>query len=187
MATGKCVINDDIHALHGYLHTSDGIVLASPSYGLMPTARMKNFLMDRIGLFAVYTSGLAGEYSVGISTCGGMGAAKVARELAASYAVGFHRRAFVSGSLGVNLGHGRVESMPLMLEKAHRLGIRLATDIERRRAYPFQKLPERLLMRLVVRRIILANILTNREGLMKTVYDNLVDRRLIRPVAERRR
>ena len=70
MATGRCGLADDAMALRDKLYESDGIILASPSFGVQPDARMKNFLTDRIGMFTVYTSSLGGKYFAGISTAG---------------------------------------------------------------------------------------------------------------------
>lgn len=80
MSTGKCNIHDDVEELKQKLYQSDGIVLASPSYGIMPTAIMKNFIVDRIGMFTAYTSGFGGKYFAGVSACGGIGAKKVAKK-----------------------------------------------------------------------------------------------------------
>lgn len=104
MRTGRCVIPDDAMVLRDRLYASDGIILVSPSYGIQPTARMKNFMTDRIGMLTVYTSSFAGKYFVGISTAGGIGAPKVARSLAGSHVSGFFGRAYSSGSLGVHRG-----------------------------------------------------------------------------------
>ena len=179
LAAGRCTIADDSEMLKQKLLESDGIILGSPSYGIQPSARMKNFLTDRIGMWTAYTSGFAGKYLAGISTAGGIGANKVARDLAHSSSVGFFARAYASGSLGVLVGHGTVDEFPDQLERAYRLGRRLAKDITSRRRYPFQKLPARVLNRLVVRRIILRNIVSHRSGTMKAVYENLTARGLI--------
>jgi len=80
MSTGKCNIHDDVEELKQKLYQSDGIVLASPSYGIMPTAIMKNFIVDRIGMFTAYTSGFGGKYFAGVSACDGIGAKKVAKK-----------------------------------------------------------------------------------------------------------
>lgn len=184
MATGRCVIDDDVNDLREQLYASDGIVLASPAYGLKPTARMKNFLADRIGMYTVYTSSLGGKYFVGVSTCGGIGAAQVAREMAQDFIVSFHQRGYSSGYFGVKLGYDRIEARPDALAKAYRLGQKLADDIRTGRKYPFQKLFDRLQMALIVRRIILKNIYTNKDKRMKAVYANLVSRGLIRSAPE---
>ncbi len=181
MASGACVIPDDVNALRRRLYESDGIVLASPSYGIKPTARMKNFIVDRIGMYTAYTSGLGGKYFVGVSTCGGIGANRVARELAEDFVAGFHRRGYSTGSIGVKLGRDRIEERPEELAKAYRLGRRLVEDIQMERKYPFQKLFDRAMTALVVRRLILRNIYQNREGMMRAVYENLLERGLIRP------
>lgn len=181
MATGQCVINDDLNRLKKKLYDSDGIVWASPSYGIMETARMKNFMIDRIGMFTVYTSGFGGKYFAGVSTCGGIGARKVARNLAKHYVGGFHKRGYMSGYLGVKLGYDRIETKRDDLRKADVLGQKLASDIKNKRRYVFQNLYARLITKLVIRKIVVTNIYANKDGAMKAVYLNLVERKLIRP------
>ena len=179
MRTGSCVIDDDAWALRDRLYRSDGIILASPSYGIKPAARMKNFLTDRIGMYSVYTSSMGGKYVAGISTAGGIGAKTVARGLSEEYVAGFFRRGYSSGSLGVLRGMSRIEEIPGALEKARRLGRKLADDVSRRRRYPFQKFGNRLLTRLVVRKVILRNIRQNGDGALKAVRDNLMERGIL--------
>lgn len=178
MATGSCILNDDLNGLKEKLYSSDGIVLASPSYGLAPTARMKNFIVDRIGMFTAYTSGLAGKYFVGVSTAGGIGAKKVAKELAEHFIVGFHARGFLTGHIGVLVGNDGIEKQPDALRRAYRMGQKMYSDIRTGRRYPLQKLPRRLINR-IPRKIILKNIYRNKDGSMKAVYENLVKRGLI--------
>ena len=180
MSTGRCVINDDVQDLKEIFIISDGIIFASPSYGVKPTAMMKNFITDRIGLTFAYTSALAGKYFVGVSTCGGIGAKQVARELAFSYCVGFHGNGFVTGYLGVKVGYNQITAYPGELRKAYQLGKKVVRDIKARRSYPLQKLFEKMLMKVVVRKIILKNISQNRDGIMKAVYDDLVKRNLLK-------
>ncbi|MFP4016779.1 MAG: flavodoxin family protein [Halanaerobiales bacterium] len=179
MSTGECVINDDVNFLREKLYQSDGIVLASPSYGLSETARMKNFLIDRIGMFTVYTSRFAGKYFAGVSTCGAMGAKKVAKSLAEHYVTGFHGRGYMSGYLGVKIAYDRIENNQEALKNAYKLGEKLADDIKKKRKYPFQKLFDRLLTILVVRKVITNNIYENKNGRMKSVYEDLVSREII--------
>lgn len=181
MSAGRCVIDDDVNMLRQKLYDSDGIVLASPSYGMMPSARMKNFMVDRIGMYTAYTSSLGGKYFVGASTCGGIGAKKVAKGLADHFINGFHMRAYGTGCISAKLGYDRVEDRPEVLEEAYRLGKRLVNDIETGKKYPLQKLYSRAMKKLVVRRIILKNIYANKDGRMKAVYENLVERNLIKP------
>lgn len=180
MSTGNCIINDDVNELKQKLYESDGIILASPSYGVMESARMKNFLVDRIGMFTAYTSGLAGKYFVGVSTCGGIGAEMVAKSLAGHFIVGFHKRGYMTGHIGVKVGYDRVETNTDIMEKAYKMGRKLVKDIEKRRKYPFQKIFNRIIIRLFARRIILNNIYSNKDGIMKAVYDNLIMRNLIK-------
>ena len=181
MSTGDCIIKDDAYLLKQKLYASDGIVLASPTYGIMETARMKNFLVDRIGMYTAYTSRLADKYFVGISTCGGIGAKKVAKSLAEFHITGFHKRGYMTGYIGVKLGYERIETKTHVLELAYKLGERLANDIKGKKRYPFQKIMDRVITALVVRRIILKNIYTNKNGIMKAVYEDLVQRNLIKP------
>lgn len=178
MSTGTCIIRDDAMDLRQKLYDSDGIVLASPSYGLTETARFKNF-MDRIGMYVVYTSGFSGKYFAGVSTCGGIGAAKVARNLALRFVSGFHARGYSSGSIGVTLGMKRIEEFPDQLEKARKLGIKLVHDIERKKRYFYQKPAGRFISRFLARRMILKNVYQHKDDRMKAVYQNLLDRGFI--------
>ncbi len=173
MELGHCVLDDDLEKLKAKVYSADGIILCSPSYGIMPTARMKNFLIDRLGMLAVYTSGLSGKYFVGISTAGGIGASKVAKDLAKTFAVGFFRKSYVSGYLGVVLAKdftmNSVEKQPEKLRKAYNLGVKLATDIRKKNKYPFQFFLEHLFVQNVVARIIKKNIRHNGNGMLKAV------------------
>ncbi|TYQ12781.1 UNVERIFIED_CONTAM: multimeric flavodoxin WrbA [Acetivibrio alkalicellulosi] len=180
MSTGRCIINDDVNLLKDKLYKSDGIILATPSYGIMETARMKNFLIDRIGMYTVYTSRLAGKYFVGVSTCGGIGAKTVAKKMAEHFISGFHKRAFMSGYIGLKIGNERIENKTSHLKKAYKLGNKLFKDIDSKKKYPFQKVGDRLITLLLVRRIILNNIYKNKDGSMKAVYEDLANRNLIR-------
>jgi multimeric flavodoxin WrbA len=180
MSTGNCIIDDDVNALKQKLYKSDGIVLASPSYGVMESALMKNFLVDRIGMYTVYTSGLAGKYFVGVSTCGGIGAETVAKNLAKHYIVGFHKRGYMTGHIGAKVGYGTVATNIGIMEKAYEMGKKLVKDIEKKRKYPFQKIFNRIIIRLFARKVILNNIYSNKDGIMKAVYDNLIMRNLIK-------
>jgi multimeric flavodoxin WrbA len=181
MSTGRCNINDDVNDLREKLYNSDGIVLASPAYGIMPTARMKNFMVDRIGMLTAYTSGLGGKYFVGISTAGGIGARKVARDLPEHFLSGFFLRSYLTGTIHAHLAYDSVSQKTELLDKAYRMGEKLIKDIQNRKKYPFQKMFTRTLNRLMVRKIITGNIYQNRERQMKAVYQNLVERKLISP------
>jgi multimeric flavodoxin WrbA len=179
MKSGWCAMNDDAMALREKLFASDGIILASPSCGIQPNARFKNFFTHRIGMYTVYTSSLGGKYFAGISTAGGVGARSVARRLAQSHAVGFFRRAYASGYLGVHRGTGRVELVQGAMARARRLGRRLVRDISRQRTYPLQLAGKRIVNRLMVSRLIRRNIEQHRYGMMRAVYENLDSRDLI--------
>jgi multimeric flavodoxin WrbA len=181
MATGTCIINDDVNMLKQKLYNADGIVLASPSYGIMESARMKNFITDRIGMFTAYTSSLGRKYFVGVSTCGGIGAKTVAKNMANHFTSGFHQRGFMTGYIGAAIGNDRIETKQKEMEKAYKLGIKLVNDIKTGKKYPFQRLFDRMITALIVRKIILNNIYQNKDDGMKAVYENLVGRNLIKP------
>lgn len=176
MSSGRCNIRDDAEELKTKLYGSDGIIFASPSYGLEPTARMKNLIKDRIGMFTVYTSALAGKYFAGLSTAGGIGAKQAAKHMAKEFAAGFFGRGYASGFLGVHVGNGSARELDGELEKARRLGGKLAGDIRRKRKYPFQLLGKRTLTRFLIRPRIIRNILTHKDHEMKAVYQNLTAR-----------
>jgi multimeric flavodoxin WrbA len=180
MNTGKCCIDDDVNDLRERMVESDGIILASPAYGIRPYAMMKNFITDRIGMFAAYTSLFAGKYIAGLATAGGIGASNVAKQLAHEFASDFHERSYVSGHLGVLVGHGKIEDNPRMMKKAYTLGLRMAEDMLKKRKHPLHNLLKRILFRIFVRRILLNNILKNKNGHLKAVYENILARRLIK-------
>ena len=182
LSTGYCNIDDDVNDLRAILLKSDGIVYASPSYGIMPTAMMKNFIVDRTGMYIAYTSAFAGKYFVGVSTCGGIGASKVAKELAYSYTAGFHANAHTTGFLGVKVGQKKIDDFPAEINKAYKLGEKLANDIRKNKKYPFQKLFDKFLIKIMIRKVILKNIYSNKDGIMKAVYNNLVRRKLINEI-----
>lgn len=179
MSTGICNIHDDTAVLKSKLYESDGIVLASPSYGIKPTAVMKNFLTDRIGMFTTYTSGFGGKYIVAVSSCGGIGAKKVARDIAKDCATGFHRWGNITGCIGVSLGYDRIESKPEVMAQAYRLGVKLASDITKKRKYPLQNIKDKILIAVFARRIIQKNIYANKDGAMNAVYRSLAERGLL--------
>jgi len=166
--------------LKAKLHAADGIILASPSYGIEPTARMKNFITDRLGLLAVYTSSLKGKYFAGISTAGAIGAKAVAKKLARTYSPGFFGRAYVSGWVGTAVGDTALSTESPQVEPARRLGAKMARDIQRGSAYPFQQLGQRLITRMVVRPMIVKNILSHRSTTMRAVYANLASQGVLK-------
>ena len=181
MSEGQCIIKDDSNSIRNKLYEADGIIFASPAYGIKETARMKNFLVDRIGMFTVYTSSLAEKYYVGVSTCGGIGANTVAKNLAKHFVGGFHKRGYLTGYIGVKVGLDKVESKNKEMQKAYRLGVKLAKDISNKKKYILQNLADRVITKLLVRKIILKNIYQNKDTTMKAVYANLVGRSLIKP------
>jgi hypothetical protein len=103
----------------------------------------------------------------GIATAGAVGARKTARMLT-GITDGFHRNGRISGILGVPVGHGNAE---LALPQARKLGRKIAEDIWTQRKYPFQKLLENLFRSLVLERLMKRNVLENKDGKMKGVYE----------------
>lgn len=178
MSSGKCCFNDDFEKVKNLLNEADGIILGSPTYAGSINAIMKNFI-DRLGLFERMTSSLlGGKYTVGISVCSGMGARKVAKELASAASNSLFRRGYNSGYLGVSAGIRDIREDPEAMGKAHKLGAKLAGDIKSGRKYPLQNPVGRLvnaIMRGNMRRVISANS----EGRLKAVYASLSSRNLI--------
>ncbi len=186
LVEGRCPQPDDFEEIRAKVYAADGLILGSPTYGDAPNAIMKNFF-DRLGLYTVFTSSLAGKYFVGISTASAMGASGVAKKLTGVVGGPFgalFARAYVSGSLGVARGGKRVEEKSAALDKARRLGRHLADDIRRGRRYPFQNLVGRAISALLMRSAFEKSIKSFRHREMKAVYESLVRRGLIRPVAE---
>lgn len=186
MKTGKCSINDDFETLKTKIYKADGIILASPTYGRMPNARMKNFFWDRLGMFTVYTSSLGGKYFLGFSAAGGIGAKKVAKFLAYSGTFGFFKKAYASGYLGVLVGSkdfksmNRIEDFPDELIKAYKLGEKIVDDFNKKKKYIFQNLIGVITSSLILKRVMKKNLMVNKNGSLKAVYDNLKERGLIK-------
>jgi hypothetical protein len=143
---------------------------------------MKN-LFDRLGMYAWMTSTFGGKYVAGVTTASSFGAAKSAKQLAASLRDSVFRRAYVSGTLGVPLRGQKVSTMPRILSKARALGGRMASDIRTGRRYPLQnllgRLPNALFLRPMIRQAIV-----NNKGAMNGVYEELVRTGIVaRPAA----
>ncbi len=179
MRTGLCSIDDDVKNLVEKIRESDGVILSSPTYGIDMCARMKNFIIDRIGMFEVYTSSFGGKYFAGISSAGAIGANKTAKKLALTFTKGIFKRAYVSGYLGVSIGHGKIDENSRAFKKAGNLGIKIAEDIINLKKYPFQNLFPRM-MNLMLKKVFIRNIRVNRDGIMKGVYLNLKSRGLVK-------
>lgn len=168
LRSGKCILNDDIEAIRNKFHEADGIILGAPTHGLAPNAMMKNIL-DRIGVYSVYTGILSGKYFVGISTAGAMGAKRTAKLLAGTGG-SFFGRSYKSGALGVSVGWNSIDDYPEHLEKAYKLGLKLVDDIKSSNTYSLQGLFDRIINELVVKKVIINNILSNKDGKMAAVY-----------------
>jgi multimeric flavodoxin WrbA len=143
-----------------------------------PNAIMKNFI-DRLGMYERFTSSLGGKYMAGISTAGAMGAKQVATRLACMARDSIFKRGYLSGSLGVSIGAGRVMDNADQLLLARNLGRKITQDIKNHKKYLFQNLFGRLINYLFVKPNFYKVILKNRAGSMKAVYDNLSQRGLI--------
>ena len=89
-------------------------------------------------------------------------------------------RGYVSGLLAVNTGWDKTCTDQAVLQKAFRLGVRLAQDIQKGAAYPLQNLGGRLINRLFVRKAFAANVIAHKDGDMRAVYENLVSRGLLK-------
>jgi multimeric flavodoxin WrbA len=184
LVEGRCHLPDDFEEIRTKVYAADGLVLGSPTYGGGPSAVMKNFF-DRLGLYTVFTSSLAGKHVVGISTASAFGAKEVARKLTEIVQGPFgalFARAYVTGSLGVTRGGKPIEQRPEALAKARRLGDRLVEDIRRGRRHPFQNLYGRAMAAFILRGAFERSIKEYRGREMKAVYESLVSRGLIAAV-----
>ena len=85
----------------------------------------------------------------------------------------------MSGYLFAHVGYGDIHSRPEWETRARHLGRKLYHDIKTRKKYPFQKLLPRIQMRVLVRKLIVSNIRTNKDHKMKAVYKSLVERNLL--------
>lgn len=177
LSRGKCIFDDDFEEVRNLLYEADGIIWGSPTYELAPNAIMKN-LFDRLGLFERYTSSLGGKYALGISTCGGMGARKVAKDLADISCSSLFDRGYRSGSLGVSIGSKEIGKETKTLEKARQLGRKITADINSGNKYPMQNLFGRL-VNSILKNTYRSVIIKFKEDRMKAVYVNLSQRGLI--------
>jgi multimeric flavodoxin WrbA len=177
LSSGKCIFNDDFEAVRDLLYDADGIIWGSPTYGLAPNAIMKN-LIDRFGQYERFTSSLGGKYTVGISTCAGTGAKKVAKNLTDFASSSLFLRGYNSGTLGVSIGPKDITKETKTLEKARGLGRKITKDIERANKYPLQNLFGRLI-NVFSKAIYVKLILKLKDDAMKAVYRNLTQRGLI--------
>jgi multimeric flavodoxin WrbA len=180
MREGRCFQEDDMVALRKDLSEADGIILATPTYGGAPCARMKN-LVDRLGLFEYMTSAVfSGKYVVTVATAKSFGAKAAAAYLATTAQGGVFGRARVTGRLAAVLRGGKsAADLAPLLSKARRLGEKMVHDLERGRTYPWQKLIPRLFNRLLMRPLIEKGIVAHAEGAMRGVYDSLKSRSLL--------
>ena len=179
LKSGSCPIPDDFRQVRDLLRDADGVILSTPTYGAAPSARMKN-LMDRLGQLAYLTSFFGGKYVAGIATASSFGHKGTAAQLTAAARGSVFQRARVSGSLALALRGRQALDMPEALDKAQRLGRRMAEDILGRRAYPLQGLGARLVNRLLMRPMMGQAIEKHREQGLQAVYANLVERGLLR-------
>lgn len=168
---GQCSINDDLELIRKKLYEADGIIIGSPTHGLAPNAMMKN-LLDRIGLYSVYTASLSGKYIVGISTAGAMGAKKTAKQLT-NIGGSFFGRSYISGILSAAIGWDTIDQYPDYLDRAYYLGIKIVDDIKNQKKYPFQNLFSRILNNLIVKKVIIKNITSHKDE-MSAVYEHNV-------------
>lgn len=182
MESGKCVISDRFQEIKDKLKGADGIIMCAPTFCGTYNGIMKNFV-DRLGLYERFTSSLGEKYVVGISTAGDSRAAKkTAGELAKLLTTGIFARGYTSGSLGVSSrmeADGTYVDQQKALNNAHKLGVKLATDIKERKKYPMQNVASRILSKLILRPAYKKVIEKSKDASTKGVYQNLSARNLI--------
>lgn len=179
LSQGKCPISDDFDALKQSLLDADGLILGSPTYACTPNAMMKRFL-ERFGMFERMTSEVfGGKYVIGVSTCGGTGATRVADDLAGFVKVSIFQRGYVSGTLGVAVGPNSVADNANALRKARDLGQKMVRDIQRRNTYPLQNLVGRMMNAAFIKPQFSGIIRKNKDGRLRGAYANLRQRGLL--------
>lgn len=180
MKEGKCRLADDFNELRDSLYEADGIIWGAPTYAAAPNAIMKN-LIDRLGMYEMSTSSLGGKYMVGISAASSAGAAKkVARGLSRFGNNGTFMRSFTSGYLGEGFSGGRKAAQDVkVLNKARRLGNKIANDIKKGKKYLFQNILGRCISTLIMKPVFGQYIRKNKDGDAKVLYRSLQQRNLI--------
>ena len=177
MRKGYCIIDDDFTMIQKMMLSANGIVIGSPTYGLAPNAMMKNFL-DRIGMFAVYTSSLKDKYIIGVSTCGKFGAKKTAKQLT-DIVNGIWGSGKKAGIISTQIGWGIINDNEDILKKAFYLGERIVKDIQNERSYWYKDILSKIVSSFIMRPAMKKNILANKNDDMKGVYEHLKSRGLI--------
>lgn len=179
---GRCPLPDDFEDLRKTVYEADGLIVGSPTYAESYNAIMKNF-GERMGMFTLFTSSFGGKYVACVSTANGKVAGKTAKQLAGMFKMGFFKRAYVTGTLGVRvLSKGKPVKTcdnPEALRQARALGAKVAGDIANKRPYPLQNLMMRIIVRLSMRPMMSKYILANKDGREKATYENLKLRGLI--------
>jgi multimeric flavodoxin WrbA len=179
MSEGKCVIRDDFTGLKNLLSKADGIILCSPTYAGSINAMMKSFL-ERFGLMERFTSGVfGGKYIAGISTCSSGGADETAGSLTKMAYGGIFQRGFISGKLAVKIQGRQVKDNPAALKKAYDLGRKIALDIQNQKHYTLQNMINRAVTNLFMKPIMSQAIIRLKDGPMKAVHQNLLEKGLI--------
>ncbi len=179
LSQGKCPISDDFDTLKQRFTEADGIIFGSPTYAGTPNAMIKRFL-ERLGMFERMTSEVfGGKYVIGVSTCGGTGATRVADELAGFAKTSIFQRGYVSGTLGVAVGPNSVADNAAALRKAHTLGKKMVRDIKQRETYPLQNIVGRIVNAALIKPKFSAIIHKNKDGRLKGAYVNLQQRGLL--------
>lgn len=182
-AQGKCPLKDDFEQLRSIVYEADGLIFGSPTYGATFNACLKGFL-ERLGTYTLFTSQMGGKYVAGVSTANGENAArKTAKGIVQMYAVGFFKRTYITGTMGVGTMNKGVRTNAwenaAAMGEAKALGAKVAEDIRSQNAYPMQNLLVRLFVRLKLRPFIARYILANKDGREKAVFENLKLRGLI--------
>lgn len=182
-AEGRCPIPDEFESIRKLVYEADGIILGSPTYAMEQNSIMKCFL-ERLGVYTLYASLLGGKYCVGISTSNTKNASKkVAKGLTSAFKMGLFERSYVSGYLGVQSSYKGVEKKicesPDDLNKARKLGRKIAEDIKSNNKYSFQNLIMRLIIALHLKPVFTKYILKNKDGKERATYRSLYQRGLI--------
>ncbi|MBY9005269.1 MAG: flavodoxin family protein [Candidatus Lokiarchaeota archaeon] len=172
----KCILKDDLNLIREKLESCHGIVISSPTYGIAPNGMMMNFI-QRIGIYSVYRSSLAGKYIIGIATAGAIGAKKVAKYLT-EITDGLFDLGYRTGVLGAKLGHEN-NMKQKDRKRAYKLGSKLIDDIKNKKKYRIQKIWNKILTAILIKPIMKKNLKKNKDTYMKGPYNYLHERGVI--------
>ena len=185
MSSGSCYIKDSFETIKQKIYKADAVIFCAPTYAGSYNAVMKNFI-DRLGMYEVLTSSLAGKYLVCLSTAGSKRSAhKTAKQIAKTLGNGCFGRSYISSIKGFSVGpDDNKDPKRKAIQKGHHdlaktIGKNLVSDIKSAKKYPWQNLANRAIARFVMKPLFLKFIVNNKASRTKAVYQNLKFRGIV--------